>query len=73
MDQFMIDVTDIPDIAVDDEVILWGSDNGLTVSAEEVGEKSMSFNYETVCGVSRRIPRVYKKNGETVQVVNYLR
>lgn len=73
MDQFMIDVTDIPDVAVDDEVILWGSDNGLTVSAEEVGAMSMSFNYEIVCGVSRRIPRVYKKNGETVQVVNYLR
>ena len=73
MDQFMIDVTDIPDVAVDDEVILWGRDNGLTVSAEEVGAMSMSFNYEIVCGVSRRIPRVYKKNGETVQVVNYLR
>lgn len=73
MDQFMIDVTDIPDVAVDDEVILWGSDNGLTVSAEEVGAMSMSFNYEIVCGVSRRIPRVYKKNGKTVQVVNYLR
>ncbi len=73
MDQFMIDVTDIPDVAVDDEVILWGSDNGLTVSAEEVGAMSMSFNYEIVCGVSRRIPRVYKKNEKTVQVVNYLR
>ena len=73
MDQFMIDVTDIPGVAVDDEVILWGSDNCLTVSAEEVGAMSMSFNYEIVCGVSRRIPRVYKKNGETVQVVNYLR
>lgn len=73
MDQFMIDVTDIPSVTVDDEVILWGSDNGLTVSAEEVGAMSMSFNYEIVCGVSRRIPRVYKKNGKTVQVVNYLR
>ena len=73
MDQFMIDVTDIPGVSVDDEVILWGSENGLTVSAEEIGANSMSFNYEVVCGVSRRIPRVYKKNGKTVKIVNYLR
>lgn len=73
MDQFMIDVTDIPDVKTDDEVILWGCSDGLTVPAEEIGEKSMSFNYEVVCGVSRRNPRVYKKNGKTVKIVNYLR
>ena len=73
MDQFMIDVTDIPGVETDDEVILWGSADGLTVSAEEVGAKSMSFNYEIVCGVARRNPRVYKKDGKTVKIVNYLR
>ena len=73
MDQFMIDVTDIPNVKTDDEVILWGSDGKNTVSAEEIGSMSMSFNYEVVCGVARRIPRVYKHNGKTVKVVNYLR
>lgn len=73
MDQVMIDVTDIPDVAVDDEVILIGSDNGKTVSAEEIGEMSESFNYEVVCGVARRVPRVYKKDGKTVSIINYLR
>ena len=72
MDMFMIDVTDI-DCAITDEVILFGSDGNLTVSAEEIGEKSMSFNYEVICGVSRRIPRVYKKDGKTIKTVNYLR
>lgn len=72
MDQVMIDVTDI-DVEIDDEVILFGSDGKLTVTAEEIGEKSMSFNYEIICGVSRRIPRVYKKNGKTIKTVNYLR
>ncbi|MBR5497632.1 MAG: alanine racemase [Clostridia bacterium] len=70
MDQFMIDVTDIENVNIDDEVILFGR-NG--VSAEEIGSMSMSFNYEVVCAVSRRIPRVYKKDGRTVAVVNYLR
>lgn len=70
MDQFMIDVTDIPDVKVNDEVILFGG-NG--ASAEEIGEKSMSFNYEVVCSISRRVPRVYKKDGKTVSIKNYLR
>jgi alanine racemase len=33
----------------------------------------MSFNYEIICGVSRRIPRVYKKDGKIIKTVNYLR
>lgn len=70
MDQFMIDVTDIPDVKTDDDVILFGANS---VSCEEIGSMSMSFNYEVVCSVSRRIPRVYKKDGRTVAVVNYLR
>ena len=72
MDQFMIDVTGI-DAKIDDEVILFGSDGNLTVSAEEIGEKSMSFNYEVICGIARRIPRVYKKDGKTIKTINYLR
>lgn len=72
MDMFMIDVTDI-DCTVTDEVILFGSDGELSVSPEEIGEKSMSFNYEVICGVSRRIPRVYKKDGKIIKTVNYLR
>lgn len=72
MDMFMIDITDIK-ADVTDEVILFGSDGNLTVSAEEIGEKSMSFNYEVICGVSRRIPRVYKKDGKIIKTVNYLR
>ena len=72
MDMFMIDITGI-DAKVTDEVILFGSDGNLCIAAEEIGEKSMSFNYEVICGVSRRIPRVYKKDGKIIKTVNYLR
>ena len=72
MDMFMIDVTDI-ECEITDEVILFGTDGRLSVSVEEIGERSMSFNYEIVCGVSRRIPRVYKKDGKIIKTVNYLR
>ena len=70
MDQFMCDVTDIPDAAIDDEVILMGGYDGIT--AEDIGRASASFNYETVCGVSRRVPRVYKSGGRIINSVNYI-
>ena len=73
MDQFMVDVTDIPDAKVDDEVILFGTDGNNVITAEEIGSLSMSFNYEVICSVSRRIPRVYTKNSEIFKIINYLR
>ncbi len=72
MDQFMIDVTGIPGVKKDDEVILWGSDGDKSIPVEQIGDMSESFNYEVVCSVPRRSPRVYKRNGETVKIVNYL-
>ena len=73
MDQFMIDVTDIEgELNIEDEVILMGSDNGCTVSAEEIGNMSASFNYEFVCGVARRVPRIYFKDGKPYKEVSYI-
>lgn len=73
MDQFMIDVTDIEgELNIEDEVILMGSDNGCTISAEEIGNMSASFNYEFVCGVARRVPRIYFKDGKPYKEVSYI-
>lgn len=68
MDQFMIDVTHIPDVKVGDEVTLVG--NGLTM--EEVSNAAHSFNYELPCRIARRVPRIYIKNGKELKTVNYL-
>jgi len=57
MDQFMIDVTDI-DCSMGDEVILFGDEGGV-LSADTVANKCQTINYEVVCGVSRRVSRVY--------------
>ena len=73
MDQFMVDVTDMPEVSVGDVVTLIGRDGEETLSVEEISEMAGSFNYEFVCAVSRRVPRVYIKNGKPVSVVNYLR
>lgn len=72
MDQFMVDVTDIPEASVRDEVILIGQEAGNRISVEEVAAPAASFNYELVCNIARRVPRIYYENGEEVGSVNYL-
>lgn len=67
MDQFMVDVTEIPECQNGDEVTLIGA--GLT--AELVGELSGRFNYELVCDLGKRIPRVFYVDGKPVAVRDY--
>lgn len=66
MDQFMIDVTDIPEAAMGDRVTLVGKDGNEEITVEELSEMSGSFNYEYVCDVGKRIPRVYYYQGKKV-------
>ena len=72
MDQFMIDVTDIPGVDLGSEVTLVGRDGEECLSMEEVSEKAYSFNYELPCRISRRVPRIYYKNGKEVVSLHYL-
>lgn len=55
MDQFMVDVTEIPDVAFMDEVILIGRDQEEQIQVEDLAELSGRFNYEFVCCLSKRI------------------
>lgn len=71
MDQFMVDITGIPDVKEENEVTLVGCDGELTLTMEEISEMAHSFNYELPCRISRRVPRVYTHNGEVVKTVNY--
>lgn len=63
MDQFMVDVTHIPEAAEGDRVVLLGQDGELQVTAEELGELSGRFHYELVCDLGKRIPRIYVEHG----------
>ena len=66
MDQFMVDVTDIPDVKNEDEVILIGRDGDECITMEEVGGLSGRFNYEFACDLGKRIPRVYIHGGRII-------
>ena len=59
MDQFMVDVTDIPEAQEGDQVTLIGTDGQETITMEELGDLSGRFNYELACDLGPRIPRVY--------------
>jgi len=72
MDQMMVDVTGIPGVEAGDKVVLVGRDGDRQITAEEIGEAAGSFNYEFVCGISRRVPRYYRKQGSIVHEVHYL-
>ena len=72
MDQLMVDVTHIPDTAVNDKVVLVGSYGEERITMEEIAAAADSFNYEFVCGISRRVPRIYVSGGRTVHAVHYL-
>ena len=63
----MVDVTGLG-VSRGDEVILMGSDGENSITAEEIGDLSGRFNYELVCDINKRVPRVYIKNGEIIAV-----
>lgn len=71
MDQFMVDVTDIPEAEELDEVTLLGRDGALEITADELGELSGRFSYEFVCDISMRVPRIYIRNKEMVSCRNW--
>lgn len=63
MDQFMVDVTEIPEAEELDQVTLLGKDGKDCITMEELGELSGRFNYEFACCISKRVPRVYLESG----------
>lgn len=72
MDQFMVDVTDIPGVVPGDEVVLMGRQGEEEISAETLAKALGTINYEQVCDVSRRVTRVYFRDGREVERRNYL-
>ena len=72
MDQFMADVTNIPEVSIGDAVTLIGKDGDECITCEEIGNISGRFNYEFLCCITRRVPRVYVRNGKTIKIVDYL-
>lgn len=71
MDQFMVDVTHIEGACFGDSVTLIGNDGDATIAVETLSELSGRFNYEFVCDLGKRIPRVYVRNGKVEEQIDY--
>lgn len=71
MDQFMVDVTGIPEAEPGIEVTLLGKDHGETITMEELGALSGRFNYEFACDLTKRIPRIYLRGKEVIAVKDW--
>lgn len=71
MDQLMIDVTDVENVAEGAEVVLIGSNGATEITMEELGEISGRFNYEMACDLGKRIPRVFVKDNRILYTKDY--
>lgn len=72
MDQLMVDVSHIDNVKTGDEVVLIGERGDKKITVEEVAKPAASFNYELVCNIGRRVPRVYYRSGKPYKTLNYL-
>lgn len=71
MDQFMVDVSHIDGVSFGDRVTLIGRDGNESITVEDLSELSGRFNYEFICDLGKRIPRVYVKDGKVSEQVDY--
>lgn len=72
MDQIMIDVSDINDIIVGDEVVIFGYGEKGYPHIDDIAKEVNTINYEIACMIGRRVPRVYIENGEIIEIEDYL-
>lgn len=74
MDQCMIDVTECPNVKIGDIVTIFGSDeiSGEYIGVEQIAEMTESINYEVVCLIGKRVPRIYYKDGKEIGRLNYI-
>ena len=72
MDQMMVDVTDIPGVQIGDHAVLIGRSGDEEITADDLAQLTGTLNYEIICGISRRTPRVYFRGGKPVSEVHYL-
>lgn len=71
MDQFMVDVTDIPEAKEYDKVILVGKDGDAQILVEDLSTLCGRFNYEFVCDITKRVPRIYIYQGNITEQIDY--
>lgn len=72
MDLTMVDVSDIPDVRLEDEVVLWGEQRGARLTLNEVAERAQTIPYDLLCGMGKRVVRLFLSAGAPTKVVTLI-
>ncbi|MCL2321429.1 MAG: alanine racemase [Oscillospiraceae bacterium] len=72
MDQCMANVDDVPDAKVGDEVIIIGESESEKITIEDLAKSLSTINYEVLCMITKRVPRIYLRECQIVKVRNYV-
>lgn len=69
MDLTMVDATEVPDIALGDEVVLWGDQGGARIDLTEVAGRAETIPYDLLCSMGKRVVRVFLEQGRPARVI----
>ena len=72
MDMCMVDISSVPDAKVGDVVTIIGADGGDFIHADEISSLTETISYETLCAISKRVPRIYLSGGKESQSLRYI-
>jgi alanine racemase len=72
MDLTMVDVTEIPDVALGDEAVLWGDQGGAQITLEEVAERAETLPYEILCSMGKRVVRMFMRQGQPSKILTLI-
>lgn len=72
MDMCMVDVTDVPEAKVGDVVTVFGEDGGDCIPVDALAEQLGTISYEILCGINKRIPRIYLDGETQTEILQYI-
>lgn len=72
MDMCMVDVTDVPEAKVGDVVTVFGEDGGESISVDDLANQLGTISYEVLCGINKRIPRIYLDGENQTEILQYI-
>ena len=72
MDLTMADITGIPEVQAEDEVVLWGEQRGATLDLTEVAERAQTIPYDLLCNMGKRVVRLFLNDGEPVKTLTLI-
>jgi len=73
MDQTIVDVSDIKDVKIGDRVVILGESEDSVITVDELTKSSNTFSYEFICGINKRVPRLYYCKDEYIGKKDYIR